>query len=114
MFGLPGCWSVNGAELYARLHIPEHIRSITIYSQHGTAAATAIAKAEPHLAAGGRGIEVRTPPPGGAWTAAWPATCTIALPSCLPAASFPPRPLPRRPPTSPLTRRALHSLSAPR
>src|SRR3546814_17445678 len=53
MFGLPGCWSVNGAELYARLHIPEHIRSITIYSQHGTAAASGIAKAEPHLAAGG-------------------------------------------------------------
>src|SRR3546814_5736205 len=48
MFGLPGCWSVNGAELYARLHIPEHIRSITIYSQHGTAAASGIAKAEPH------------------------------------------------------------------
>src|SRR3546814_20427254 len=67
MFGLPGCWSVNGAELYARLHIPEHIRSITIYSQHGTAAASGIAKAEPHLAAGGRGIEVRLPPPGGDW-----------------------------------------------
>src|SRR3546814_10402341 len=45
MFGLPGCWSVNGAELYARLHIPEHIRSITIYSQLGTAAASGIVKA---------------------------------------------------------------------
>ena len=74
MFGLPGCWSVNGAELYARLHIPEHIRSITIYSQHGTAAASGIAKAEPHLAAGGRGIEVRLPPPGGDWNDAWRAT----------------------------------------
>src|SRR3546814_13092273 len=103
MFGLPGCWSVNGAELYARLHIPEHIRSITIYSQHGPAAASGIAQAEPHLAAGGRGIEVRLPPPGGDWHDAWRATCTIAFPSCLRSASFSPRPLQLPPPTSFLT-----------
>lgn len=71
MFGLPGCWSVNGAELYARIQIPNHIRSITIYSQHGAAAANGVAKAEPHLAAGGRAIDVKLPPPGGDWNDAW-------------------------------------------
>lgn len=71
MFGLPGCWSVNGAELYARVRIPDHIRSITIYSQHGAAAASGIARAEPHLAAGGRSIDVKLPPPGGDWNDAW-------------------------------------------
>lgn len=71
MFGLPGCWSVNGAELYARLRVPDHIRSITIYSQHGAAAANGIAKAEAHLGAGGRAIDVELPPPGGDWNDAW-------------------------------------------
>lgn len=71
LFGLSGCWSVNGAELYARVHIPDHIRSITIYSQHGTAAANGFAKAEAHLAAGRRRIDVKLPPPGGDWNDAW-------------------------------------------
>lgn len=71
LFGLPGCWSVNGAELYARVHIPDHIRSITIYSQHGAAAANGVAKARPHLGARGRTIAVELPPPGGDWNDAW-------------------------------------------
>ena len=69
--GLPGCWSVNGAELYTRVHIPDHIRTITIYSQHGTAASNGVAKATPHLSAGGRRIKVELPPPGGDWNDAW-------------------------------------------
>ncbi|ODU68781.1 MAG: hypothetical protein ABT11_15155 [Novosphingobium sp. SCN 66-18] len=71
MHGLPGCWSVNGNELYARLHIPDHIRSITIYSQHGKAASSGVAKAEAHLADGGRKLDVVLPPAGGDWNDAW-------------------------------------------
>lgn len=70
-FGLPGCWSVSGSELYARVHIPDHIRSITIYSQHGRAARAGIEKAESHLGAKGRKIEILLPPPGGDWNDAW-------------------------------------------
>lgn len=70
-FGLPGCWSVSGSELYARVHIPDHIRTITIYSQHGKAARAGIEKAEAHLTANGRKIEIVLPPPGGDWNDAW-------------------------------------------
>lgn len=70
-FGLPGCWSVSGIEFYARVHIPDHIRTLTIYSQHGKAARAGIEKAEPHLTAKGRRIEVILPPPGGDWNDAW-------------------------------------------
>lgn len=70
-FGLPGCWSVNGTELYARIHIPDHIRSITVYSQHGKAARTGLGKAESHLRNGGRALQVELPPPGGDWNDAW-------------------------------------------
>jgi putative DNA primase/helicase len=70
-FGLPGCWSVNGTELYARIHIPDHIRSITVYSQHGKAARTGLEKAESHLRNGGRALQVELPPPGGDWNDAW-------------------------------------------
>lgn len=65
--GLPGCWSVNGVELYAHLAIPEHIRSITIYTQHGRAAKNGIAKGEGNLTAGGRTLDIVPPPHGGDW-----------------------------------------------
>lgn len=70
-FGLPGCWSVNGTELYARILIPDHIRSITVYSQHGTAARLGLENAESHLTEGGRALQVEFPPPGGDWNDAW-------------------------------------------
>jgi len=70
-FGLPGCWSVNGSELYARIHIPDHIRSITVYSQHGKAATAGLEKAENHLRDGGRALQVELPPRGGDWNDAW-------------------------------------------
>jgi len=70
-FGLPGCWSVSGNELYARIHIPDHIRSITVYSQHGKAARTGLEKADSHLRQGGRILQVELPPPGGDWNDAW-------------------------------------------
>lgn len=70
-FGLPGCWSVNGTELYSRIHIPDHIRSITIYSQHGKAACVGIEKAAPNLERTGRQIDIELPPAGGDWNDAW-------------------------------------------
>lgn len=69
--GLPGCWSVGGTEFYGRIKIPDQIRSIRIYSQHGKAAAEGVAKAEAHLTAGGRSLDVVLPPPGGDWNDAW-------------------------------------------
>lgn len=71
MFGLPGCWSVNGTDLYARIHIPDHIRSITVYSQHGKAARSGLEKAQGNLAQGGRSLHVVLPPAGGDWNDAW-------------------------------------------
>lgn len=71
MFGLPGCWSVNGVEQYARLLIPDHIRTITVYSQHGSAAIQGLAKGETNLTASGRRLSVELPPIGGDWNDAW-------------------------------------------
>jgi hypothetical protein len=67
MHELPGCWSVNGTEQYARLSIPDHIRSITIYSQHGKAASAGVTKAEANLTANNRTVSIVLPPPGGDW-----------------------------------------------
>ncbi|MBB6193645.1 hypothetical protein FHS51_003903 [Sphingobium wenxiniae] len=67
LHGLPGCWSVNGVELYAHLAIPAHICTITIYTQHGNAAKNGIAKGEGNLTAGGRSLDIVAPPPGGDW-----------------------------------------------
>lgn len=70
-FGLPGCWSANGTELYSRIDIPDQIRSITIYSQHGKAARVGIEKAAPNIEREGRLIRIKLPPEGGDWNDAW-------------------------------------------
>lgn len=70
-FGLAGCWSVNGSELYSRIAIPDSVRSITIYSQHGKAAHEGVQKAMPNLLGEGRQIDVRLPPEGGDWNDDW-------------------------------------------
>lgn len=71
MHNLPGCWSVNGTENYSHLSVPDHIQSITIYSQHGEGAAAGIDRAEANLYARGRSVSVILPPPGGDWNDAW-------------------------------------------
>ncbi len=64
---LAGCWAVCGIERYQRLTIPDHVRCIVIYSQHGIAAETAIERARSHLTGKGRALEIHLPPPGGDW-----------------------------------------------
>jgi putative DNA primase/helicase len=61
------CWPVLGIERYALMAIPESIKHIVIYSQPGIEAAKAIKKAEPHLRANERTLEVKIPPGGGDW-----------------------------------------------
>jgi hypothetical protein len=68
--GLAGCWSVSGIEQYNRLAIPNHVRRITIYSQHGIGAARVIEKARPHLTKNDRSLEIVMPPPGVDWNEA--------------------------------------------
>ena len=72
MFNLPGCWSVGGTEFYARLKIPDHVRSITIYTQHGQGAAQGIEKGRVNLIGSqNRLLDIVPPPPGGDWNDAW-------------------------------------------
>lgn len=60
-------WPVLGIERYQTLSIPESIRSIIIYSQHGSEAARAVARATPHLTANDRELLVKLPPHEGDW-----------------------------------------------
>lgn len=67
MFNLPNCWAVCGIERYQLISIPDCIRSVTVYSQHGIEAARALEKAMPHLSANNRTVEIIMPPPGKDW-----------------------------------------------
>lgn len=60
-------WPVLGIERYQTLTIPESIRKIIIYSQHGAEAARAIKRATPHLTAHDRELSVKLPPHKGDW-----------------------------------------------
>lgn len=60
-------WPVLGIERYQTLAIPESIRSVIIYSQHGREAARAVERATPHLTANDRELNVKLPPHDGDW-----------------------------------------------
>ncbi|MDR6710266.1 hypothetical protein J2X73_004671 [Novosphingobium sp. 1748] len=64
---LPGCAAVCGVERYREITIPEHVRRIVIYSQHGKAAVDGIARGHDNLTANGRSLDIVLPPPGGDW-----------------------------------------------
>lgn len=64
---LPGCAAVCGVERYREITIPEHVRRIVIYSQHGKAAVDGIARGRDNLTANGRSLDIVLPPPGGDW-----------------------------------------------
>lgn len=55
------CWAVCGIERYALLHIPDSIRLIFVFSQHGSEAAKAVENARGHLQAEGRNLGVILP-----------------------------------------------------
>lgn len=65
--GLPGCAAVCGVERYREIYIPDHVRRMVIYSQHGKAAAEGIERGRSNLTANRRTLEVIPPPPGGDW-----------------------------------------------
>jgi putative DNA primase/helicase len=67
MFNVPNCWAVCGIERYHLISIPDCIRSVTVYSQHGIEAARALEKAMPHFSANNRTVEIIMPPPGKDW-----------------------------------------------
>lgn len=60
-------WPVLGIERYQAVAIPESIKTVVIYSQHGGEAARAIERATPHLTANGRQLVVKPPPHAGDW-----------------------------------------------
>lgn len=60
-------WPVLGIERYQTVTIPESIRKVIIYSQHGMEAARAIKRAEPHIKGNGRQLVVKLPPSDGDW-----------------------------------------------
>lgn len=64
---LSGCAAVCGVERYASIFIPDHVRRVVIYSQHGRAAADAIERGSENLTANGRALEIVSPPPRCDW-----------------------------------------------
>ena len=64
---LPHCWAACGIERYGQIEIPETIRIVVIWSQHGPEAENAIERARPHLEAGGRQLHIQIPPGDGDW-----------------------------------------------
>ena len=60
-------WPALGIERYQAITIPESIKQVVIYSQHGAEAERAIERATPHLTANGRGLLVKPPPHAGDW-----------------------------------------------
>jgi hypothetical protein len=71
---LPGCSAVCGVERYRDIFIPDHVRRIVIYSQHGKAAADGIERGRCNLTANGRTLQIVSPPPRGDWNDALMAT----------------------------------------
>lgn len=64
---LSGCAAVCGVERYRDIFIPDHVRHVVIYSQHGQAAADGIARGRDNLTANGRILEIISPPPRCDW-----------------------------------------------
>lgn len=56
-------WGAGGIERYGLIAIPESVRKIVIYTQHGEEAANAIDRAHDHLTGNGRELKI-IPPPG--------------------------------------------------
>jgi hypothetical protein len=64
---LTGCSAVCGVERYREIAIPDHVRRLVIYSQHGKAAADGIARGRDNLTANGRTLTIIPPPGRGDW-----------------------------------------------
>jgi putative DNA primase/helicase len=60
--GLAGCAAVCGVERYHQITIPEHVRHVVIYSQHGPAATAGIERGRDNLTANRRSLDIVLPP----------------------------------------------------
>lgn len=69
-FGTP-TWALGGVERLALIAIPERVKRIIVYGDHGPAAAAMLKKARPHLTANGRQLVVRLPERHADWNDAW-------------------------------------------
>ncbi|RVT90552.1 hypothetical protein EOD43_18720 [Sphingomonas crocodyli] len=69
-FGTP-TWALGGVERLALVAIPEHVRRIIVYADHGAPAARCYARALPHLEAGGREVVRRLASAREDWNDAW-------------------------------------------
>jgi len=67
---LPGCAAVCGVERYHEIAIPDGVRHVVIYSQHGKAAKDGIERGRANLTANGRTLEIVQPPPRCDWNEA--------------------------------------------
>lgn len=65
--GLAGCAAVCGVERYHQITIPDHVRHVVIYSQHGHAATAGLERGKDNLTANGRSLEIVLPPPRCDW-----------------------------------------------
>lgn len=66
-FDVP-CWPVGGAKVYRHVVIPEHVKHIIIFTQHGPEAARGVEAAmEPLAVNGRRTIDVEFPAPNMDW-----------------------------------------------
>lgn len=68
MYALP-CWSTQGARYVC--DIPEHVRKIVIFADHGTAGEKAAEDGRRRYSAQGRTVEVRLPYHGDGWQGDW-------------------------------------------
>jgi len=72
-FGTP-TWAVAGIERLALITIPDHVRRVIVYGDHGVAAARGLERARGHLTGQGRELVVRLPDDDNHdWNAAWQA-----------------------------------------
>ena len=66
-----------GVERYREIAVPDHVRRLVIYSQHGKAAIDGIKRGRENLSANGRILRIVLPPPHGDWNDA-----LLAKPGC--------------------------------
>jgi len=69
-FGTP-TWALGGVERLAMVAIPDRVKRIILYGDHGAAAAAMLTRARPHLIGNGRELIVRLPDQHLDWNDAW-------------------------------------------
>jgi len=76
-FGTP-TWALGGVERLTLVAIPEKVRRVIVYGDHGSAAERLLEKAREHLSADGRELISRVPDNHDDWNDAWIARLGLA------------------------------------